>query len=124
MGGLASCCDAAGSSGALASFTCPDCGRTSYNLNDVREGYCGFCHAFTGNGALKARCAACGAPARGRLILCLDCGRPFVFAENYVERAEAAYHNDRFAERPCDNCGELYRGPAVYCSLKCALADA
>jgi hypothetical protein len=29
------------------SITCPDCGRTSYNPNDVREGYCGHCHAWT-----------------------------------------------------------------------------
>lgn len=30
------------------SFTCPVCGRTSYNPTDEREGYCGNCHAFTG----------------------------------------------------------------------------
>jgi chitosanase len=30
-----------------ASFTCPQCGRTSYNPNDVREGYCGWCHDYT-----------------------------------------------------------------------------
>jgi hypothetical protein len=30
------------------SFTCPICLRTSYNPNDVREGYCGHCHDFTG----------------------------------------------------------------------------
>jgi hypothetical protein len=29
------------------SITCPDCGRTSHNPNDVREGYCGACHAWT-----------------------------------------------------------------------------
>lgn len=28
------------------SFTCPQCGRTSYNQNDIRERYCGACHAF------------------------------------------------------------------------------
>jgi hypothetical protein len=30
----------------LPSITCPRCGRTSYNLNDVRERYCGACHVF------------------------------------------------------------------------------
>jgi ribosomal protein S27AE len=30
------------------SFTCPDCGATSYHPEDVRHGYCGRCHAFTG----------------------------------------------------------------------------
>lgn len=29
------------------SITCPKCGRTSYNPNDVREGYCGNCHDWT-----------------------------------------------------------------------------
>lgn len=31
-----------------ASITCPRCKRTSYNPNDIREGYCGACHAWTG----------------------------------------------------------------------------
>jgi hypothetical protein len=30
------------------SFTCPRCHATSYNPNDVREGYCGNCHDRTG----------------------------------------------------------------------------
>ena len=30
------------------SFTCPVCWRTSYNPNDEAEGYCGYCHDFTG----------------------------------------------------------------------------
>lgn len=29
------------------SITCPQCQRTSFNENDVREGYCGACHAYT-----------------------------------------------------------------------------
>lgn len=29
------------------SITCPECGMTSYNPNDIREGYCGNCHAYT-----------------------------------------------------------------------------
>ncbi len=28
------------------SYTCLDCGMTSYNPNDVREEYCGNCHEF------------------------------------------------------------------------------
>lgn len=31
----------------LPHITCPRCGRTSYNPNDVREGYCGNCHDWT-----------------------------------------------------------------------------
>ena len=29
-----------------SSITCPQCGLTSYNSNDVREQYCPNCHAF------------------------------------------------------------------------------
>lgn len=29
------------------SITCPECRRTSYNPNDIKNGYCGFCHAWT-----------------------------------------------------------------------------
>lgn len=32
----------------LPSVACPECGRTSFNPNDVREGYCGSCHSWTG----------------------------------------------------------------------------
>lgn len=28
------------------SYTCPRCGRTSYNPNDLAQRYCGACHAF------------------------------------------------------------------------------
>lgn len=30
-------------------FTCPVCGAKSCNPNDVEQGYCGRCHAFTGD---------------------------------------------------------------------------
>ena len=28
------------------SITCPHCHMTSYNPNDIEQGYCGFCHKF------------------------------------------------------------------------------
>lgn len=28
------------------SITCPKCGKTSYNMNDIDQRYCGACHAF------------------------------------------------------------------------------
>lgn len=31
-----------------SSFTCPRCGATSHNPNDVAQGYCGACHDWTG----------------------------------------------------------------------------
>lgn len=42
----------------MSSFTCPKCGRTSHNPNDVREGYCGACHDWTGK-VHPADCAVC-----------------------------------------------------------------
>ncbi len=36
----------------LTAFTCPRCGRTSWNPNDAREGYCGNCHDWTGTALL------------------------------------------------------------------------
>lgn len=36
----------------MTTFTCPWCGARSANPNDVREGYCGRCHAFTSRSAL------------------------------------------------------------------------
>jgi hypothetical protein len=38
--------------------------------------------------------------------------------------ARDAYLNDAYPERKCDRCGKVYRGPALYCSLDCAVADA
>lgn len=31
---------------ARESYTCPKCGRTSYNPNDIANKYCGYCHEF------------------------------------------------------------------------------
>jgi hypothetical protein len=44
--------------------------------------------------------------------------------ERLNHASSAAYRDDRCAERRCDHCGTSYRGPAVYCSLGCALLDA
>lgn len=32
--------------GGFSAIKCLNCGRTSYNLNDIRERYCGYCHQF------------------------------------------------------------------------------
>lgn len=42
-----------------------------------------------------------------------------------ISAAEAAYRDNSCSERVCDNpaCNTVYRGPAVYCSLECALGD-
>ena len=41
-----------------------------------------------------------------------------------VAKAMARYHNPKLAARLCDLCGRSYHGPAVYCSLVCAVRDA
>ena len=43
-------CAAAGRPGGGLAFTCPRCGRTSWHAEDARNGYCGACHAWTGDG--------------------------------------------------------------------------
>lgn len=63
-------------------------------------------------------CAACGALQAHAIIRCEQCGEPLVFPE-----FESGYRDDNFPERHCDFCGQLYRGPAVYCSLACATDD-
>jgi len=45
-------------------------------------------------------------------------------AEVYaLAKSRAAYRNNSRGQRACDKCGTLYRGPGVYCSHRCALAD-
>jgi hypothetical protein len=51
----------------LASITCPHCGCTWHNLNDVREPYCEHCHRFLGDEAalldlMTAQILRCDAP--------------------------------------------------------------
>ena len=33
----------------LITYRCPRCGMVSFNPNDAKHGYCGHCHAFTGD---------------------------------------------------------------------------
>lgn len=33
----------------MKTFTCPRCGAASVHPDDIREGYCGRCHDWTGN---------------------------------------------------------------------------
>jgi len=98
-------------------------------------------------------CAGCGAEQPQGRIRCDQCGKPLVFPKSFVcprcgaesfnlhdivhgycarchvfVAADAPpadpYRDACYSERPCDHCGKPYRGPAVYCSLTCALSDA
>lgn len=51
------------------SITCPECGRTSYHPEDVKQGYCGACNWFTSSPTLgpytpERPCPECGKPMR------------------------------------------------------------
>lgn len=55
----------------MTSFTCPRCGMTSHHPEDVRQGYCGNCHDWTGepvDGQQGVRCPGCGQPAELVLV--------------------------------------------------------
>jgi hypothetical protein len=83
-----------------------------------------ICESCLGTGAIPpAHCPECGGSG---VTSCCDPARGLLYASpaGIVSIAEAAYHNDRFPARGCDFCGKTYNGPAVYCSLSCALADA
>jgi len=51
---------------------------------------------------------------------CKDCIRQAVA----TAAAEASYVDASYDERLCERCAKPYRGPALYCSLVCAVADA
>jgi len=77
------------------SYTCPKCGRVSHHPRDAVERWC----------------AVCGGEAEREWFAALAA-------------AELAYHDPSYAERACEHCNRVFRGSAVYCSLKCALDDA
>jgi hypothetical protein len=52
------------------------------------------------------------------------CGWCHLFVEKMPPVPPDPYYDPKFAARDCDHCGKSYQGPAVYCSLVCALADA
>lgn len=41
-----------------------------------------------------------------------------------ISSRASLYIDASYEPRACDRCGCSYRGPAVYCSLECAMADA
>jgi hypothetical protein len=69
------------------SITCPQCGATSYNLNDIEHRYCGRCHRFHDDPfdkILNDCLYCCGVefelgPRGGasRNITCIGCGARF-----------------------------------------------
>jgi hypothetical protein len=79
------------------------------------------CHVYTWSDDTRERCAVC------TWIHNIPDMTPEHEAEIRVLTATPIlpkYRDDNFPERNCDCCGNLYKGPAVYCSHACALKDA
>lgn len=54
------------------SITCPRCGRTSYNPNDVKAGYCGWCHWWTSDPLLGSPETMRAVTAQGGILTPLE----------------------------------------------------
>lgn len=91
---------------------CPECKGRGY-VKLFRHGRMS-CLECDGSG-IGSCCDAAGSNDASSLVKKTDMG---LFA------AHARYKDERFPERDCDRCGRPYRGPAVYCSLGCAVDDA
>lgn len=70
-------------------FTCPCCGATSAHPADIAHGYCGRCHAFTGDPELGPAHLANFCPERKAKDLSDDKG----------DGSAAASHNAALADR-------------------------
>ena len=134
--GIVSCCDTAGSTEPLTTRTpdnnCLNCGKVltaASSFEAPRQGpepgdiaiciSCAHLHCYTSDLRLRQPTdeeivEIAGDPEIVRMMKALG----------HLQRVEASYRDARRDERACDHCGKLYRGPAVYCSLKCAQADA
>jgi len=99
---------------------CMNCGA---EFNVVRAGL--YRGVAAGPVVLAHRNSAKGGPDRHRLLQVFGIELPPADEATATrERAARAYFDVGFPDRPCDHCGEVYRGPAVFCSLDCALASA
>lgn len=112
------------------SITCPICGMTSHNPNDVVNGYCGNCHAYhpatyrhIERRLLGTTCPTCGKdnddgtavngpnamPSPGDLGVCAYCGSLNTYTEDLKLRP--ATESER---------GEIERHPALKRAIQMA----
>lgn len=54
-----------------ASITCPICDATSHHPEDVKQGYCGHCHAFTRDCA-RGSCSKTPTTRFGNISFCTE----------------------------------------------------
>jgi hypothetical protein len=83
----------------IIAITCPVCHLTSYNPNDIREGYCANCHDWTFDFS-----------AEGGVSVCPICGRQWHVSpvDDCMVPACGCFGHDVFATnpyRPCEYCG-------------------
>lgn len=111
-------------------------------LVDLRTGHCPDCRQVPlvtgprGGMSQNVACLSCGAEFNetrvSGLVLMAHRNSAVGIPDRFRLRdvfgielaAVDAYSDDTMPERACDRCKRLYRGPAVYCSLKCAVEDA
>jgi hypothetical protein len=91
-----------------------------------------ICEACHGEGFVRGR----DPQSPGALVMlpCLECNGSGVAsccdaagANDHigdVNKMVDRYRDDKFEPELCHHCGKSYRGPALYCSLQCALDDA
>ena len=122
-------------------FQCPHCRTESLDPTDFATGYCPVCAGITGPPGWSIVRGAC--ELAGMLydnFKFEHVSRPAFIERSWrqwVPEARAvlnelyASNHAHFAyidlsrpERHCDFCLARYRGPAVYCCLECAVADA
>jgi hypothetical protein len=68
----------------------------------------------------KLHCADLSENARAMV----DGAMAGIASQQHQRQQRAAYHDPTFPPRQCSHCGLTYTGPAVYCSLACALKAA
>lgn len=58
------------------SITCPRCSRTSYHPEDIKQGYCGFCHWWTSDSQLGQPGVIAQAESEGAIMPLPGAERP------------------------------------------------
>lgn len=91
-------------------FICADCGSQIVSYAEVAD---------------PKRCITChfihNAPPCDRHALRL---RLMDLPQLEYWNAVGCYRDEACAERHCDHCDKLYRGPGIFCCRRCALAEA
>lgn len=92
------------------SITCPVCGKTSHNPTDIRTGYCGACHDWTGVITLRE--------AEPDRPMCYDRqGHPITMARWAWLRDPRGHGDDDYLRVALDEVDEVYTVSTVWLGL-------